>query len=107
MPRPKKKRRSFTAEQKARLLRRHHVDKVPVSQICEEEDLQPSVFYYWQKQAFENLEAVLQSRQRPGAQERKLQARVDKLEERLARKDHVIAVLSEEHIALKKGLGET
>ena len=29
-----------------------------------------------------------------------------KLEARLARKDHVIAVLSEEHIALKKELGE-
>lgn len=47
-------RRSFTAEQKAALLRRHHVDKVPVSQICEENDLQHSLFYYWQKQLFEN-----------------------------------------------------
>jgi transposase-like protein len=43
---PTKKRRSFTAEQKAAILRRHHTGKVPVSQLCEEEDLQPSVFYY-------------------------------------------------------------
>ena len=42
----KKKRRTFTAEQKAAILRRHHIDKVPVSQVCEEEHLQPSVFYY-------------------------------------------------------------
>ncbi len=38
----RKKRRSFTAEQKAAILRRHHVDTVPVSQLCEEEELQPS-----------------------------------------------------------------
>jgi transposase len=102
----RKKRRSFTAAQKARILRRHHIDKDPVSQICEEEDLQPSVFYYWQKQAFENLESVLQSRQRPGAKERVLEEKIEKLEARLARKDHVIAVISEEQVALKKELGE-
>ncbi len=102
----RKKRRSFTATQKAAILRRHHVDKVPVSQLCQEEDLQPSVFYYWQKQAFENLEAVLQSRQRVGAKERALEAENERLRERLARKDHVIAVIAEEQVALKKELGE-
>lgn len=103
---PKKKRRSFTAEQKAAILRRHHIDKVPVSQLCEEAGLQPSVFYYWQKQAFGNLEIALQPRDRPGLKEKALETTVVKLEARLARKDHVIAVLSEEHIALKKELGE-
>lgn len=102
----KKKRRSFTAEQKAAILRRHHIDKVPVSQVCEEAGLQPSVFYYWQKQAFGNLEIALQSRDRPDAKEKALETKVGKLEARLVRKDHVIAVLSEEHIALKKELGE-
>ena len=43
---PRKPRRSFTHEQKATLLARHYVEKVPVSQLCEENDLQPSVFYY-------------------------------------------------------------
>ncbi len=102
----KRKRRSFTAAQKAAILRRHHVDKVSVSQICEEEKLQPSVFYYWQRQAFENLEGVLQSRQRPGRREKELEEMVEKLEQRLARKDHVIAVLSEDYVTLKKELGE-
>ena len=103
---PRKKRRTFTAERKAAILRRHHVDKVPVSQLCEEEDLQPSVFYYWQKQAFENLEAALQSRDRPGLQEKAQAAEIDRLRARLARKDHVIAVVSEECVTLKKELGE-
>jgi transposase len=102
----RKKRRSFTAAQKPAILRRHHVDKVPVSQVCEEADIQPSVFYYWQKQVFENLAGALQSPQKKNAREKALQAKVEHLEERLTRKDHVIAVLSEEHVALKKELGE-
>jgi transposase len=44
---PRKTRRSFTADQKAAILRRHHVDKVPVRQLCEEEGLHPIVFYSW------------------------------------------------------------
>jgi hypothetical protein len=38
----RKKRRSFTAAQKAAVLKRHHTGKVPVSRICAEEKLQPS-----------------------------------------------------------------
>ena len=40
------------------------------------------------------------------AQQKALEAKVERLEARLARKDHVIAVISEEHVALKKDLGE-
>jgi transposase-like protein len=103
---PRKRRRSFTAEQKAAILRRHHVDKVPVSELCEEEALQPSVFYSWQRQAFANLAGALETGGRPGAGEKALKAKVEKLEARLARKDHVIAVVSEECVTLKKELGE-
>ncbi len=103
----RKSRRSFNAAQKSAILKRHHVDKVPVSKVCEEANIQPSQFYLWQRQAFENLEVVLESRRsKPGAKERKLQERVDHLEAKLARKDHVIAVISEDHVALKKELGE-
>jgi len=50
---------------------------------------------------------VLESRRsRPGAKERALQEKVDRLEAKLARKDHVIAVISEDHVALEKELGE-
>ena len=104
---PRRKNRSFSAAQKSAILKRHHVDKVPVSKVCEEANIQPSQFYLWQRQAFENLEVVLESRRsKPGAKERKLQERVDHLEAKLARKDHVIAVISEDHVAQKKELGE-
>ena len=104
---PRRKNRSFSAAQKSAILKRHHVDKVPVSKVCEEANIQPSQFYLWQRQAFENLDLVLESRRsRPGAKERALQEKVDRLEAKLARKDHVIAVISEDHVALEKELGE-
>jgi transposase-like protein len=37
------KRRKFTTDQKVAILRRHLVDKVPVSDLCEEYKIQPSV----------------------------------------------------------------
>jgi len=96
-------RRSFTAAQKSTILKRHHVDKVPVSKVCEETNIQPSQFYLWQGQAFENL---VPRRSRPGGKERALQDKVDRLEARLARKDHVIAIISLDHVAHKNELGE-
>lgn len=100
-----KPRRSFTADQKAAILRRHHVDKVPVSQLCEENDLQPSLFYYWQKQLFENAASALQP---PAAvaPSKALEAKVEALEKQVAKKDAVIAWVTEEHVKLKKALGE-
>ena len=45
----KKSRRHFTPEQKAAIVRRHLVDKVPVSDLCDEYKIQPSMLYTWQK----------------------------------------------------------
>lgn len=102
---PRKPRRSFTPEQKAALLARHYVEKVPVSQLCEENDLQPSVFYYWQKQLFENAATALQP-PAPVAPSKALEAKVEALEKQVAKKDAVIAWVTEEHVKLKKALGE-
>ena len=56
----KKSRRKFTAEQKAAILRRHLQDKVPVSDLCDEYKIQPSVFYTWQRQLLENIASALE-----------------------------------------------
>ena len=50
----RKERKHYTAEEKVAILRRHLLDKVPVSDLCEELGLQPAVFYRWQKEFFEN-----------------------------------------------------
>ena len=43
----KRTRRQFSTEQKVAILRRHLADKVPVSNLCDEYKLQPSV--WWQR----------------------------------------------------------
>jgi transposase len=44
----RKERKHYTAEEKVAVLRRHLLDKVPVSDLCEELSLKPTVFYRWQ-----------------------------------------------------------
>jgi transposase-like protein len=61
----RKERKHFTPEEKVAILRRHLVDKVPVSELCEELGLRPTMFYRWQKELFENGAAAFQSQGRP------------------------------------------
>jgi len=101
----KKQRRHFTAEEKAAIVREHLLDKVPISELCDKHGLQPTVFYRWQKELFENASAVFQHKNSISP-ERKLEQKIDALEQKLAHKDAVIAEIMEDHIALKKELGE-
>ena len=102
----KRTRRHHTAEQKATVLKRHLVDKVPVSDLCDENGLQPSPFYTWQRQLFENAGAVFDGSRRAPSREQELEAKIAHLEAKLAKKDAVIAEISEEYVQLKKELGE-
>jgi len=86
------------------ILRRHLLDKVPVSDLCDELGLQPTVFYRWQKEFFENGAATFQGKSRPDPQAE--QQRIEFLEKKIQTKDEVLAELMAEHIALKKSLGE-
>ena len=102
-----KKRKHRSPEEKAALLKRHYVDKVPVSTICEETGLQPSVFYYWQRELFERAAHALGSAPgRTSSREQELEKRNAALEAKLAKKDQVIAEISQEYVDLKKELGE-
>jgi transposase len=104
----KRSRRHFTTEQKVALLKRHLVDKVPVSDLCDEEELQPSVFYQWQRQLFENMAGAFTTPadEGPSKREKELVAKTKELEAKLAKKDNVIAEISAEYVQLKKELGE-
>ena len=87
------------------MLRRHLLDKVPVSDLCEELGLQPTIFYRWQKEFFENGAAAFQGKSRPDHQAE--QQRIEFLEKKIQTKDEVLAELMAEHIALKKVLGSS
>lgn len=106
----REKRRQFTADEKATILRRHLADKIPVSDLCDEYTIQPSLFYLWQRQALENLGVALEDRRtrrtevRQSATQRRT---IEQLQAQLQQKDAVIAFVSEEHLSLKKKLGES
>jgi transposase-like protein len=105
----KNKRNHRSPEEKAELLRRHFVDKEPVSKICEEIGLQPSVFYHWQRELFVRAPQALgsgSSSNRGSSREKDLERKVAALEAKLAKKDRVIAEISAEYVDLKKELGE-
>jgi transposase-like protein len=102
----KEQRRHHSPEQKLAILREHLVERKPVSDICEQHGIAPSLFYYWQKQLFENGTAAFAQTGRTSSREQQLAARVEQLEAKIARKDSVIAEISEDLVQLKKELGE-
>jgi len=101
-------RRRFTAQEKVAILREHLVEKVAVSEVCDKHGLNPTVFYRWQKEFFENGAAAFEVRQpRADGKTRQLEQRVEALQAKLVRKDEVIGELMEDHVRLKKSLGES
>jgi transposase len=102
-----RERRHFTPEQKVALLRLHLLENKPISDICQEHHLSVNLFYIWQKQFFENGTAAFThtgKRHKAGedAKDRKIAA----LEAKLHVKNEILAELMEEHVQLKKKLGE-
>lgn len=100
-------RRHFSPEQKVALLRQHLVEKIPISEVCEKNGIAVNLFYLWQKTFFENGTAAFAAHDKrrktdTDAKERK----IADLEARLQRKHEVLSELMEEHVQLKKELGE-
>jgi transposase len=100
----KKTRKHYSGDEKVAILRRHLLDQEPISKLCDELGLQPTVFYRWQKEFFENGAAAFQAKVRNNSTDE--QERIDYLEKKIQVKDEVLAELMAEHIALKKSLGE-
>ena len=98
-----RQRRSFEPEEKVAIVRRHLLEQVSVSDLCDEFCLQPTIFYRWQRQLFEKGAAVFERRKDPTVP---LTRRIAKLEEKLSNKNEVIAELMEEQIKAKKELGD-
>jgi transposase-like protein len=99
-------RRQFSPEQKIKILRQHLLEKTAISEVCEKHQITPTQFYQWQKTFFENGAAAFAKNANSRATNQAEQ-RITKLEEKLQRKDEVIAEIMAEHILLKKELGES
>jgi transposase len=101
------RRKHYSGEEKVSILRRHLLEHVPVSDLCDELGLAPTVFYRWQKEFFENGAAAFASKLgRPKKEENQQARKLEALKAKLATKNEVLSELMEEHVKLKKELGE-
>jgi transposase-like protein len=87
-------------------LRRHFLEKVPISTLCDELAITPTLFYSWQKTFFENGAAAF------AHTDRQHQAQLDakdrtiaELQAKLQAKHEVLSEVMEEYVRLKKAPG--
>ena len=97
----KKTRRQHSPEDKVRILRLHLLEHKPISELCEQESIHPTLFYQWQKAFFENGAAAFQRSPRTETLQKRDHL-VEALEAKLRRKDEVIAIIAEDLIREKK-----
>ena len=72
------------------------MEKTPISEVCDKHEITPTQFYQWQKTFFENgASAFAKTGGRAISQ---AEQRLAKLEDKLKRKDEVIAEIIAEHI---------
>jgi transposase-like protein len=99
----RKKHHKYNPEEKVFILKRHLVERVPLSDLCNEYQLQPMVFYSWQKQFFENGSAAFGSDER--SERRREVRRNQQVEEKRTRKSDIFSELMAEHIKLTSEYG--
>ena len=101
-----KQRRHFAGSEKVAILKRHLIDKVPISDLCDELGLYPNQIYGWLKEFFENGHLAFDNGRKSKAVEDAKDRKIVQLEAKMQRRDSVLAELMEEHTVLKKSLGE-
>jgi transposase-like protein len=104
------KRRTFTAEQKAEVVRRHLKGKEAVSDLADELNVQPSRIHQWVATALAQMEQAFVGtggRRKSSARlEDAKERQIKRLEEKLQLKNEVISELMEENVKAKKENGE-
>ncbi len=100
-------RRRFGTDQKATILKRYLVDKVPMSDLCDEYGIKPNQIYAWQKILFDNaVTAFHQVANRKASNLSAQEEKIARLEAKLVQKNEVISELMEENVRAKKSIGE-
>ena len=66
------------------IVRRHLLEQLPVSDLCDQYDLQPTVLYRWQRQLFEKGAVAFERKTDPRAP---LRRKVERLEAKIANKN--------------------
>jgi len=95
------KRKRYTAEEKAKILRELLEEGKSVSEVADKYELHPNCIFKWRKQLLEEGKETFKIKRADissKAKERKIAA----LEDKIKHKDEVIAELAQELLELKK-----
>jgi len=97
----KRKRRTWTAGEKLRIVLAGLDGSVEISELCRREGINPTQYYGWKKQLQSGAAKLFANGQgsKPSAREQRLEAE-------LRRAKDVIAEITAENLELKKGLSD-
>ena len=98
------KRKHYSPGQKITILKRHLLEKTPVSDLSDEHGVNPTRVLRWQKSLFEEGSIVFEPKK--SSKVKNLEKQVADLEEQLSHKNEVMVELMEEYVRSKKKLGE-
>jgi transposase-like protein len=99
-------RRHVTPQEKIAALKRHLLEGVPVSTLCDDLGIAPTLFYRWQKELFENGHTLFENGRAAKAVDNAKDEKIQKLEAKLQKKNEVMAELMEALTEEKKRNGE-
>lgn len=97
-------RRSYSSEKKVIIIKQHLLEKKVLSDVCDTNGIHPTMYYRWLNELLSN--GVYAFDKGKDKECLKWKKRALELEKKVARKNEVLSELMEEHIALKKSLGE-
>lgn len=99
-----KKKKIYTPEEKAIILREHLDDNIPISDLAEKYGIHPNAVYTWKKQLFEQAPKSLERKRKAAeqAEANRDKQRIAELEALLARREKLISEIVSENIELKK-----
>ena len=95
-----KARRKFSAETKLQILKEGRHTNLSISQVCDQYQVSPTLFYQWERLADRAAMTALQGQPRG---RKKLRPSEEALLTEVQRLREVIAELSSENLQLKKG----
>jgi len=99
-------RRHFSGTDKVAILKRHLIDKVPISDLCDELHIYPNQLYGWLKEFFENGQAAFDNGRKAKGVDDAKERKIQQLEAKLQKKNEVMAELMEALTEEKKRNGE-
>ena len=96
----RKSRRQFSADTKLQILKEGRSTSLSVSQVCEQYQISPTLFYQWERQADQAALKALNGQPRG---RKKVRPAEEQLLSEVQRLQAVIAELSAENLQLKRG----